>query len=290
MENKILNEVSYLKENCFEDKINYSNNEGSQEKPILEEKLDTDQTIFKIIDETICELKNEDKVRLDEKVEFKSLIENDAYHAQMLILEKISKNKEFDKLFYENYKPSTVNELLSIDVHVSTNIEDSNNFKILNLPSSMLAKLVNREYDSQCYKEICQLTVANMVLHHQVIRLHSEIKEVLNKICKLNRPIIMSNSNLAQNHKKETVPVNSNGLHSIENMMEKKKRFRRVADEIERLFKCPVSTCQKSYGLILYRSEGSLNQHLKIKHNNIDQKILLQRNSLHHANSQNQES
>jgi hypothetical protein len=42
---------------------------------------------------------------------------------------------------------------------------------------------------------------------------------------------------------------------------EKGKRHRRTASEISRHYKCSVSSCQKSYG-----SEGSLNQHIRLKH------------------------
>ena len=42
---------------------------------------------------------------------------------------------------------------------------------------------------------------------------------------------------------------------------DRKKRYRRTAGEIERHYKCPVTTCLKSYG-----SEGSLSQHMKLKH------------------------
>lgn len=42
----------------------------------------------------------------------------------------------------------------------------------------------------------------------------------------------------------------------------RKKHVRRTAKEIERSFVCPYSTCSKVYG-----SEGSLNLHIKIKHN-----------------------
>jgi hypothetical protein len=42
---------------------------------------------------------------------------------------------------------------------------------------------------------------------------------------------------------------------------DKGKRMRRNADEIERYYKCSVKVCSKSYG-----SEGSLNQHYKLKH------------------------
>ena len=42
----------------------------------------------------------------------------------------------------------------------------------------------------------------------------------------------------------------------------RKKHFRRTAKEINRSFVCPYDFCQKIYG-----SEGSLNLHIKIKHN-----------------------
>lgn len=42
---------------------------------------------------------------------------------------------------------------------------------------------------------------------------------------------------------------------------DKKKRLRRTAEEIERPFVCDVHKCHKCYG-----SEGSLQQHIKLKH------------------------
>ena len=42
---------------------------------------------------------------------------------------------------------------------------------------------------------------------------------------------------------------------------EKKKRHRRTATEIARHYRCPIEGCPKSYG-----GEGSLNQHIKLKH------------------------
>ena len=42
---------------------------------------------------------------------------------------------------------------------------------------------------------------------------------------------------------------------------EKKKRNRRTATEIARHYRCPIEGCAKSYG-----GEGSLNQHIKLKH------------------------
>lgn len=42
----------------------------------------------------------------------------------------------------------------------------------------------------------------------------------------------------------------------------RKKHNRRCANDIERKYKCPYLKCEKFYG-----SEGSLNLHIKIKHN-----------------------
>lgn len=39
------------------------------------------------------------------------------------------------------------------------------------------------------------------------------------------------------------------------------KRARRTAEEIEKRFKCEVAFCERLYG-----SEGSLQQHIKLKH------------------------
>jgi len=55
---------------------------------------------------------------------------------------------------------------------------------------------------------------------------------------------------------------------------EKRKRHRRTATEIARHYRCPIEDCPKSYGYITYyiyansnySSEGSLNQHIKLKH------------------------
>lgn len=45
----------------------------------------------------------------------------------------------------------------------------------------------------------------------------------------------------------------------------KKKRYRRLAKQIERVNCCPANSCSKSYG-----SEGSLHQHIRLKHPDFD--------------------
>ena len=60
---------------------------------------------------------------------------------------------------------------------------------------------------------------------------------------------------------------------STELETEKKSRIRRKASEVERHYRCPQASCQKSYGFNHYfislnyiSSEGSLFQHVKLKH------------------------
>ena len=54
---------------------------------------------------------------------------------------------------------------------------------------------------------------------------------------------------------------NEDGAELSSQNDDRKKRVRRTASEIHRHYRCQVENCQKSYG-----SEGSLNQHIKLKH------------------------
>lgn len=65
----------------------------------------------------------------------------------------------------------------------------------------------------------------------------------------------------------------------------RKKRFRRTADEIDRHYRCPVEICQRSYG-----SEGSLNQHLKLKHHELYLKLNINRTDDENASNSYVES
>ena len=59
--------------------------------------------------------------------------------------------------------------------------------------------------------------------------------------------------------KKMLAIANSYPKHKGE--CEKKRRNRRNADEINRLYRCEITGCDKSYG-----SEGTLAQHYRTKH------------------------
>jgi len=57
-------------------------------------------------------------------------------------------------------------------------------------------------------------------------------------------------------------PDTGNEVSSSCKNNQRKKHNRRTAKEINRQYICPYKNCQKIYG-----SEGSLNLHIKIKHN-----------------------
>jgi hypothetical protein len=92
------------------------------------------------------------------------------------------------------------------------------------------------------YHEYCRLFLANTVLLTEMRQLFSERNEFASRFGKLEK----KGEEIRQGEKFEN---------------DRKKRFRRTANEIERHYRCPIDTCQRSYG-----SEGSLNQHIKIKH------------------------
>ena len=98
--------------------------------------------------------------------------------------------------------------------------------------------------NTQSYQEYCKLYFTNIILSNQVKMMLSEKNELSGKIKRYEstyRPV----DNKTESHWGD----NTNNRH------------RRAATEISRHYRCPVQSCTKSYG-----SEGSLNQHVKLKH------------------------
>lgn len=96
---------------------------------------------------------------------------------------------------------------------------------------------VRRKEELDYYEEYCKIYVYNSVLCKKVQELQEEKQRLLAKIAYVEEAIM-------------------NGS--------KRKRSRRKAEMIDRHFKCPI--CDKGYGYSIFRSEGSLNQHIRNKH------------------------
>ena len=86
----------------------------------------------------------------------------------------------------------------------------------------------------------------NRSLKEKLMILHKERNELKHLIERLDR----------KNKSK------SNAMSMVDDLYIKKKRIRRGKKEIIRVYVCKYPQCMKKYG-----TEGSLNQHIKIKHN-----------------------
>lgn len=96
------------------------------------------------------------------------------------------------------------------------------------------------------YQEYCRLYIINAGLTTQMKELIAEKNELLNRIAELEK----NDKSIKDHHS-----------HTSDAENDKKSRMRRKAAEIERHYKCIVTTCQKTYG-----AEGSLMQHIRLKH------------------------
>ena len=115
---------------------------------------------------------------------------------------------------------------------------------------------VEREYNSDYYDEFCRQYLANMTLVTKIKELTDNNDLIRNKICNLeSMEKLGPDSELADN-----LDNNNNDGQSTDSD-KKKLRKRKKKGEVTRAFECPVDSCNKGYG-----SENSLNQHLKIKH------------------------
>eukprot|EP01017_Pseudomicrothorax_dubius_P013745 TRINITY_DN1615_c0_g1_i7.p1 TRINITY_DN1615_c0_g1~~TRINITY_DN1615_c0_g1_i7.p1 ORF type:complete len:217 (-),score=38.12 TRINITY_DN1615_c0_g1_i7:52-702(-) len=97
------------------------------------------------------------------------------------------------------------------------------------------------------YHEYSRIFPTNVLLQTQMRGLLSEKAELMMKLSQLE---------------KKTNELTGKTSGQFELVQTKKKRIRRMANQIDRLHKCPCAPCPKSYG-----SEGSLHQHLRLKHN-----------------------
>jgi len=95
------------------------------------------------------------------------------------------------------------------------------------------------------YQEAYNLYLTNNIITSKINDLLLEKSQILMRLALLDK---------AQN----PIQYKLSQIHPSQN---KKKRHRRSANQIDRHYKCPVITCAKTYG-----SEGSLYQHIKLKH------------------------
>ena len=105
-----------------------------------------------------------------------------------------------------------------------------------------------------------------MVMHQQIKKLIQERSNLTTDIEKQSI-MVSQTANVPPNplvQQSPPVPQREGDENSMiypNSFCDSKRRHRRTANEVERHYKCPIPQCDKAYG-----SEGSLNQHVKLKH------------------------
>lgn len=114
------------------------------------------------------------------------------------------------------------------------------------------------------FRELEKLYTKNILLKNKLNEVLNEKKRLNQLIIKLEQQIKVSKKINIENNKNSLLENNKNNerLTNIE-LYRKKKRKRRKKNEIKNLYKCTFHNCDKSYP-----SKGSLNMHIKLKHQN----------------------
>ena len=124
----------------------------------------------------------------------------------------------------------------------------------------------SEDQNYQYYMEYCNIFVANVILLEKVKETIDQKENLIFKLKRLQSSAEQVLSSLSQKN------------------MNRKRRYRRKADEIVRAYKCPIPGCNKSYG-----TEGSLQQHLKQKHRKYFAKYVANKTKLENEKMMNGE-
>ena len=92
--------------------------------------------------------------------------------------------------------------------------------------------------------------------------MYQQIRKLLQETANLNTQINQQNEVPPVSIASINPPIEEPLFHV--GLYESKRRHRKTANEVERHYKCPVPQCDKAYG-----SEGTLSQHVKLKHPSI---------------------
>ena len=100
-------------------------------------------------------------------------------------------------------------------------------------------------------------------LYYQNILLKNRLLKVLDEKKKLNQIIIKYEQEISKSQKEKKIEETNNKDNNENriNIFRKRKRKRRKKSEVISKYKCPFLNCNKSYP-----SVGSLNMHIKLKH------------------------
>eukprot|EP00831_Metopus_contortus_P032304 TRINITY_DN2612_c0_g2_i1.p1 TRINITY_DN2612_c0_g2~~TRINITY_DN2612_c0_g2_i1.p1 ORF type:complete len:295 (+),score=54.45 TRINITY_DN2612_c0_g2_i1:80-964(+) len=181
-----------------------------------------------------------------------SPINNDSYHLQILTLVKIPPDKALSQHYYEHVPQIEKQDLLCLDLFSSQQDAFGKDKEKSALPRSLLQGLPTQISVPNLYERSCHLSLANLVLQRQIKKLVADRSRIVEKLQKIKEEELNEEKSLGSSRAFEI---------GDRSQISKQKRHRRMVIEIERHYTCPNPTCFKSYG-----SEGSLSQHIKLKH------------------------
>ena len=125
------------------------------------------------------------------------------------------------------------------------------------------------EQNYKFFLQFSKLHEANQMLKNELQNLIREKIQLKQYISKIEVNSVLNNKQRKKDKAEIEVKSEVNDIYTNRKVIcnNNTQRHRRNKNEIQREFVCGYPNCKKSYG-----SEGSLNQHIKIKHNNIKYK------------------
>ncbi|CDW79200.1 zinc c2h2 type family protein [Stylonychia lemnae] len=176
--------------------------------------------------------------------------------------DKMDYFKEYWRLYFQN-------EILVADIEQTAHSNYKNLKKIYNLEDYYEHNLIPQvlAYPHKFQHRINQQKLQKQQQQQKLIMQQKQQQELLQQMKSKDgsQPQQSTNNDQSNNNEGSSQGTNGNAppmTMSKDRMHKRKKHLRRTAAEIERDFTCPYADCGKFYG-----SEGSLNLHIKIKHN-----------------------
>ena len=135
-----------------------------------------------------------------------------------------------------------------------------------NITNNIIKK--QKEYLSQknkmFFNELEKMYTTNILLKNKLSEVLNEKKRLNQLIIKLEQQI-KNSKKIKGGNSKNIIIENEEEKDKLSNieLYRKKKRKRRKKNEIKNIYNCAFTNCDKSYP-----SKGSLNMHIKLKHQN----------------------
>ena len=159
----------------------------------------------------------------------------------------------------EAFEASLPNILSNNMIPIQDSLKEEYNLQFVSPNITNKQKELIIETNKSFFKEFSKLYYKNIFLKNKLAKALDE-KKKLNQLIMKNEQEI-SKSNKINGEKKKEEDDESMRKENRMNYYRKRKRKRRKKNEFICNYKCPFLNCNKSYP-----SKGSLNMHIKLKH------------------------